>query len=217
MQFITFSYSNIIRLGRCSISSVSDKTITSYWNSTESQYQAFNSLGVQIGDKVFFNLEGTVADNSILIGYVTNLSATVVTISDNPGQIVYDKMLQDGYFQPFIIDEPYLYSYPVSKYCGASLEIKGNTYRTYPSAQPFHSAATYTKEYGVLSLYFEKGDGVDEVKLNVQAGTAGLVIKDLNKLMKGNNDINISGSGKDILKNMISVKSITSAFVRGDY
>jgi hypothetical protein len=217
MQFITFSYSNIIRLGRCSISSVSDTTITSFWNSTESQYQAFDSLGVQIGDKVFFNPQGSISDKAILIGYVTNLSATVVTISDNPGQIVYDNMLQEGYFQPFIMDEPYLYSYPVSKYCGASLENKGNTYRTYPSAQPFHSAATYTKEYGVLSLYFEKGDGVDEVKLNVQAGTAGLVIKDLNKLMKGNNDINISGSGKDILKNMVGVKSITSAFVRGDY
>ena len=217
MQFITFSYSNTIRLGRCSVSSVSDTTITSYWNSTESLYQDFSALGLQVGDKVFFNLDGTVGDNSILIGYITDLSATVVTISDNPGQIIYDKVLQDGYFQPYVIDEPYLYSYPVSKYCGASLESNGVSYRTYPSAQPFYGSATHTNNYGVLSLYFEKGDGIDEVKLNIKTGTSGSVIKDLNKLMKGNDDINISGSGKDILKNMISIKSITSAFVRGDY
>lgn len=218
MNFVTFSYSKIINLGRCSISSATDTTITSYWNSTEDGYQDFASKEVEVGDKIFFSTNrSAMLEDIILLGYIKDISATVVTISSNPGEIAYNEILRHGYITPFIKHSPYLYSYPISKYCGASLETNGSDYKTHPSAEPYGSAKTQVSENAVISLYFEKGDAVDEVKINIKPGTAMSVIQDLNKLFKSGNDVGISGSGANKIKNMISVKSITSSFVRGDY
>ena len=165
---VTFSYGETIQLGRCVLSAQDDTTLSQYWTSTESAYKSFSDFNIAPGERILFN-EGS--QNKILLGRLSSLTASEITLSSNPGQRAYNRILQHGYITPFIERDQNIYSYRIDKYVGASLTKNGQSFVTYAESNPLSSDAVNTTNHSIVSLFFEKGDVVEEVRIKVKNKT----------------------------------------------
>ena len=207
MNYITFTYGKTIKLGRCVFTAQDDTTMASYWNTTESSYKNFTTLGITAGESVYFDLDGS----TIFIGRISSIAASVITLAGNPGQKVYNEILKYGYIQPYISRIPDVQSYPFSKYAGSSLSTKGSNYDSYAESNPNKSDATTVNTNSVISLFFEKGNTLEEVRINVKVGSESVVINSINKAFKQSRDISFTSDMKSINADIIGVSKIVSS------
>ena len=207
MYNILFSYGSRVDLGPCVVTAQDDTTMESYYNSTESGYVDFSTLDITVGERIYVNQDGY----NILFGRINAISSTVITLSQNPGQIIHNKILNQGFIKPFVKRTPYLYSYPCSSYCGASLTKKGNSYYTFEETVPHLNHATLVETDSVLSFYFKKGNNIDEVQVVVKNGSEASVIKEFNKLLRRPNDISFNSEINKVSKDVIGINSISAA------
>ena len=222
MYHVVFKYIETINLGRCVIDSQTDTTLSCYCSSTDDHYVDFSTTGtnglsylLNYGERLFFKcLDFPVP---VFLGRVTAISSSAVTISENPGQKAYNEVLQYGYIEPFATRSMEIRSYPTNKYIGANLNIVGEKFTTFTTTNPNYSAETNTEKNSVISLFFEKGDKFEEVKISVKVGEEASVIKAINLAFRQEKDYNFSSSGSTIHPGILSVNSIVSPFVKGDY
>ena len=204
---ILFSYGSRINLGPCVVTAQDDTTMSSFFNTTDSRYIDFTTLDITVGERLYVSQDGY----SILFGRISSISASSITISQNPGQVIHNIVLKDGFIKPFIKRTPYLYSYPCASYCGISLTKKGNSYRTYAEANPLFSAATSVEEDSIISMYFKKGSNIDEVQINVKNGAEAKCIKAINKVLRLQKDIDFTTEIQKITTDIIGVNAIAAA------
>ena len=204
MYNVIFSYGGPISLGQCVVTAQDDTTMVNFWLSTEFGYNAFTSLDISVGEKLYIDKDGY----SIYFARISSIASNRIDLSSNPGQAVYNEVLKKGYIKPYVRRVPYLYSYPIEKYCGASLVSKGESYSVFAEANPIKSDATNTETNSVIALYFEKGNNIDEVRVNVRNGSEASVIKDINKFFRAKEDINFMSQSRKINKDIIGISSI---------
>ena len=104
-----------------------------------------------------------------------------------------------------------MYSYPCKNYCGASLSSKGDNYYVFGESNPIISDATQTRTNSVISLYFEKGSSIDEIKISVKSGSESSVIMDINKTLRQEKDISFQSEVKKINKDILRIDSVTAS------
>ena len=166
---VTFSYGETINLGRCVISSQDDTTLTQYWNSTESAYKSFTDLNIVPGERILFT-EGN--KSRILLARVSSVTSSVITLSSNPGQRAYNRILQNGFITPFIERDLNVYSYRLDKYVGASLTKNGQSFLSFAESNPLGSDATNNTNHSVISLFFEKGKSTGFPRAGLEANSS---------------------------------------------
>ena len=148
---------------------------------------------------------------------MSSVTSSVITLSSNPGQRAYNRILQNGFITPFIERDLNVYSYRLDKYVGASLTKSGQSFLSFAESNPLSSDATNNTNHSVISLFFEKGDVVEEVRVKVKNKTGLKVIKNINKLFRQQNDINFSGEGSTIDSDILGVSSVISTSTKDFY
>ena len=213
MYNVIFSFGETINLGKCVVSAKDDTTVSLFYNSTESLYKTFTSYYITPGEKVYTNIDG----RKILLSPISSVTSTILTLSSNPGEIVYNEVLRKGFFTPYVVREQNIYSYPIKNYLGASLIKKGGSYYTYPEASPFNSAATATSTNSIISLFFQKGQDVDEVRINVSYDNEEKVIQDINIAFRQEKDISFGNIKNVANSNIIGINSVISSSIKDFY
>tara|TARA_R100000458_G_C8270983_1_gene245715 strand:+ start:690 stop:1340 length:651 start_codon:yes stop_codon:yes gene_type:complete len=211
---VVFGKSKSVDVGRCSIESNTDKTITSYWDSSSSLYQDFTSYGINTGEVLYLREGGNVP---IFLGRVESISSTVLTLYANPGMFAYEQVLQNGFMLPYVIKGRELYSYPLHKYCGASLVKVGENYKSYSLTTSIESESTTVDTNSVIALYFEKGDAMDEVRVSVKAGKENIAIRKINNIFSQQKNIDFQTEISQADSTIIGIDSIVSSIVQDNY
>tara|TARA_Y100000592_G_scaffold100942_1_gene183929 strand:- start:953 stop:1597 length:645 start_codon:yes stop_codon:yes gene_type:complete len=204
---ITFSYGANIHLGTCVVTAQDDTSMTNYYNSTESGYTDFTTLDLNVGEKLYVTYD----KRNIFFARISAIAANSITLSSNPGQVIHNRVLTKGHISPYVRRTPYLYSYPCSNYCGASLSKKGENFSVYTESNPIYSDATHTETNSVISLYFLKGNNVEEIKVEVKVGSESSAIRDFQKILRLEKDVNFMSEIKKINKDVIGINSITAS------
>ena len=204
---ILFSYGANISLGACVITAQDDTSMVNYYNSTEYGYTDFTTLDLNVGEKLYATSLGDVA----FFARISAIAANDITLSGNPGQVIHNQVLKNGFIKPFVTRTPYIYSYPCKNYCGASLSSKGGSYYVYGESNPILSDATQTTTNSIISLYFEKGSSIDEVRINVKRGSEASAIKGINRALRSEKDISFVSEIRKINKDIIGINSITAS------
>ena len=207
MYNVLFSYGGYISLGNCVVTASDDTSMAAYWNTTESGYVNFTTLDMSVGEKLYIDKSGY----SVFFARISAIAASTITLSANPGQVIHNEVLKRGFVVPYIKRTPYLYSYPIYSYCGASLTSKGTSYSVFTETNPIKSDATNTETNSVISLYFKKGESIDEVKINVKNNSEASIIKDINTFFRKKEDISFSSQFKNINKDILGVNSIVAS------
>ena len=215
MYNIVFSIGKNISLGSCVITASDDTTLAQYHTTDdvsrgtrESLYVAFTTLDVLVGEKVFIS-PGFVS--KVLLGRISAIASGSITLTDNPGQIAYHEVLKKGFINPFINRIPDIYSYPMDKYCGMSLIKKGEEYRTFAEINPILSDSTLVSTNSIIAMYFEKGNRVEEISINVRPGEEMDAIKNINGVLKNKKDIDFSSDISTKYSSIIGINSLSSS------
>ena len=188
MHYITFSYSKPVKMPRCVITAQDDTTMSSYWNSTESEYVDFTTLDLSVGEKLYFN--------NVFFARISAIAASTITLSTNPGQYIYGEILRNGFINVDIKRTPDVYCYSIDKYCGAA---------------PISSEVTKVTTNSIIALYFEKGNNIEDVKISVTPGYESGIINDINKYFRRGKDISFSSEKIKINKDILYIDSIVSS------
>ena len=188
---------------RCVITAQDDTTMSSYWNSTESEYVDFTTLDLSVGEKLYFN--------NVFFARISTIAASTITLSTNPGQYIYNEILRNGFINVDIKRTPDVYCYSIDKYCGAALIKKGESYNTYPESAPISSEVTKVTTNSIIALYFEKGNNIEDVKISVTPGYESGIINDINKYFRRGKDISFSSEKLKINKDILYIDSIVSS------
>ena len=204
---ILFSYGANISLGACVITAQDDTSMVNYYNSTEYGYTDFTTLDLNVGEKLYATSLGDVA----FFARISAIAANDITLSGNPGQVIHNEVLKKGFIKPYVKRTPYVYSYPCKNYCGASLSSKGQNYSVFGESNPIPSDATHTSTNSIISLYFEKGSSIDEIRINVKNGSEVSVVSDINKALRLEKDISFMSEINKINKDIIGINSITAS------
>ena len=207
MYNVLFSYGSNVSLGQCVITAQDDTSMVNYYNSTEDGYTNFTRLDLSVGERLYISNSGV----RIFFARISAIAANNITLSDNPGQVIHNEVLKKGFIKPYVKRVPYIYSYPCKNYCGASLSSKGESYSVFGESNPIYSDATHTSSNSVISLYFEKGNSIDEIKVNVKNGSESSAIQDINKALRQEKDISFLSEINKINKDIISINSITAS------
>ena len=204
---IIFSYGANVSLGQCVVTAQDDTSMVNYYNSTEDGYIDFTTLDLNVGEKLYLHNSGV----NVFFARISAIAANNITLSGNPGQVIHNEVLKKGFINPYVKRTPYIYSYPCKNYCGASLSSKGDTYYVFSESNPIISDATKTSTNSVISLYFEKGNSIDEIKIGVKNGSEATAIKDINKALRTEKDISFVSEIRKINKDIIGINSITAS------
>jgi len=204
---ILFSYGSSVFLGNCVITAQDDTSMVNYYNSTEDSYIDFTTLDLNVGEKLYVSSLGY----DVFFARISAIAANDITLSGNPGQVIHNEVLKKGFIKPYVKRTPYIYSYPCKNYCGASLSSKGQNYSVFGESNPIPSDATHTSSNSVISLYFEKGNSIDEIKINVKNGSESSAIKDINRILRAEKDVSFVSEIKKINKDIIGINSITAS------
>tara|TARA_R100000742_G_C4278764_1_gene102011 strand:- start:3672 stop:4313 length:642 start_codon:yes stop_codon:yes gene_type:complete len=207
MYNVLFSYGKNIELGQCVITAQDDTSMASYWNTTEEYYVDFTTLDMSVGEKLYID-EG---QYNIYFARVSAIGASTITLSGNPGQVIYNKVLQKGSISPYIKRPIELYSYPIENYCGASVYKAGHSHRVFAESNPILSDSTLTTTNSIISLYFEKVNNIEEVRIEVKPGSEAEVINSIQKAFREKRDINFPGDSLNINRDIIKINSTISA------
>ena len=118
MYSITFQFGKLINLGRCVITAQDDTTLSQYWTTTEDGYRSFSVHNLIPGEKIYYN-----DDDKTLLSTISTVTSSTITLTSNPGQRAYNKVLKDGYIIPFVERENNIYSYQKNKFLNYSFKI----------------------------------------------------------------------------------------------
>ena len=206
MYNVIFSSGGRVDFGKCVVTSQTDTSMENFYTSTETGYTDFTALDVSVGEKLYIEVKGVV----IFFARISAITASTITLSQNPGQVIHNEVLKNGFINPFVKRTSQVYSYRCDKYCGASLAKNGNTYYTYAEANPILSDATKTVSNSVIVLYFEKANNIESVFIKVKDGSAKTVIMDIVKAFRQEKDIDFEREKLDINKDIIGLESISS-------
>ena len=204
---ILFSYGANVSLGQCVVTAQDDTSMVNFYNSTESGYTDFTTLNLNVGEKLYINSLGV----NVFFARISAIAANDITLSGNPGQVIHNEVLKKGFINPYVKRTPYIYSYPCKNYCGASLSSKGQNYSVFGESNPIISDATHTSTNSIISLYFEKGSSIDEIRINVKNGSETSAIRDINRVLREEKDISFVSEIKKINKDIIGINSITAS------
>ena len=211
---VTFSHGANINLGRCTISSATDTTITSYWGSGEDFYQNFTNLKIVPG-QILYMLSPS--SKRVRLGRISAVTSTVITLASNPGVYAYEQIQKHGFLELYVEQEKSLYSYPQSRYCGASLSKQGGYYKEYDSSTSIESEVTATETNSLITLYFEKGNTFDEVRVEVYHGKESEAINAINNILTNKKNISFSTSLQSEDSKIIGINSIVSNVAKDNY
>ena len=211
---VTFSHGSNIDIGRCTISSSTDTTITNYFSSGETGYQNFTSLNVVPGQVLYMRTKNP---KRVRLGRISAVSSTVITLATNPGVFAYEKIQQDGFIYLYVEQEMSLYSYPQTKYCGAFLSKQGGLYKEYDSSTSIESEVTKTETNSIITLYFEKGSQFDEVRVEVFYGNEIEAINTINNILTNTKNISFSTLIQSADSKIVKLNSIVSNVVKDNY
>ena len=204
---VLFSYGGTISLGTCVVTAQDDTSMANYYNSTEYGYTDFTTLDLNVGEKLYVNDRGL----TVFFARISAIAANSITLSGNPGQVIHNEVLRRGFIKPYVKRTPHMYSYPCKNYCGASLSSRGDSYNVFGESNPIISDSTNTSSNSVISLYFEKGNSIDEIKITVKPNSESSVIMDINKVLRLEKDISFQSEIKKINKDIIRIDSITAS------
>jgi hypothetical protein len=214
MYHVTFSFGRNINVGRCVISSSTDTTITSYYESTSSSFQDFTSLKIVPGHLLYINTQNY---SNVLLGRVSAVTATTITLATNPGVYAYEQVLQNGFIEIYVKTITSLYSYRQDKYCGALLTKQGENYRAYSLTSSIDSDAITVTSNSIISLYFEKPNGIDEVRVNVQEGNELNALQAINQLITNEKNVDFSTFISTQDNKILSINGIVSNTATDNY
>ena len=204
---ILFSYGANVSLGQCVVTAQDDTSMVNFYNSTESGYNDFTTLNLNVGEKLY----ASSLNYNVFFARISAIAANDITLSGNPGQVIHNEVLKKGFIKPYVKRTPYVYSYPCKNYCGASLSSKGQNYSVFGESNPIPSDATHTSTNSIISLYFEKGSSIDEIRINVKNGSEVSVVSDINKALRLEKDISFMSEINKINKDIIGINSITAS------
>ena len=178
-----FIYRDIINLGFINpLSTGSIATIDNTNYSAEPGYIDWSTVKLKRGDKIYYNKRDRDSNTNALkrtstptsIGVLnTEPGATRLTFADNVGDDVYRDFLKGGVTIYAVrrknTSGRCIYSYPIRNYIGAC---------------DFSDS--------IISLFFERTSGlIDEIRLNVQKGSAYNAIKRINSTFRDGTSANI--------------------------
>ena len=200
-------------MGLTTVSSSTDTTMTNYYSATEDEYISFNTLDLFVGDKMYVNIGG----DEVILASISAIASNQITlgsgknVTTNPGEFIYSEVLKRGYIEPYVKRPTQIHSYPLSKYCGAAIYSSGYSHRAFGDTENYVSESTLHEADTIISLYFEKGRYIDEVRVKVKLGSESDVIKSINKRFREPKDISFSTDKRDIHRDIVNVETVISS------
>ena len=201
MKNVIIRYKKIISIGRAKLATPASADITNYYDSTDSRYQDFTSLGIKYGDIMYWKNPYTQKTEKLGAIASSGSNASKFVLQSHAPTIAHDATQAYGHFSPMVFRENMAVSYPLNLYRGARTASSMSKAQAIIEAQQNVSYSS-----NLVSLFFERAPGyLDEIKLRVKEGD-----KFFNKTTS-NDILFVSSNLRKISSSLLSVDKILSS------